>query len=82
MAHLQDIADYIRSLRNRHDRAFASDIVRLRARFGNVVVDRALELLRDGAARDRVSISGTRRRERERRAEQRPVAECHFRKQT
>jgi hypothetical protein len=65
MTTLNDLVAFISSRRAVHDRAFESDVARLRVKYGNGTVDEALAMSRQGERRDALSISGARRRRRE-----------------
>jgi hypothetical protein len=66
MSSLDDLARYIQSRRAAHDRAFQSDVNRLRIQHGVRIVDEALDLAKRNDQIASLSISGARRRERQR----------------
>jgi hypothetical protein len=67
----QDLADLIATPRSRHARALQSDLLKLRATHGCRAVDEAFQLCRRAEAREALSISGARAKERTDRQDER-----------
>jgi hypothetical protein len=67
MASIDDIARFINSRRAQLDRAFRSDLVRLQVELGDRLLTEAIKGADQLVERDKLSIAGTKQRERERR---------------
>jgi hypothetical protein len=67
----QDLADLIATLRSRYARALQSDLARLRATHGGRAVSEALSLCRQAEAREALSNSGARAKDRADRQDER-----------
>jgi hypothetical protein len=63
-----NLANYISTLRARYARQMASDVAKLRAEYGNRIIDEALQLSKQADVRSSLSISGQRARSREQQA--------------
>jgi hypothetical protein len=69
-----NLANYISALRGRYARQLASDIARLRAEYGNRLIDEALQLSRQSDVQSALSVTGQRVRSREQRENARLAA--------
>jgi hypothetical protein len=62
MASIDDLAALIAQHRATLERGFQSELVKLKVTYGNHAIEQALALARQAELRERVSISGQRRR--------------------